>query len=301
MNTSLYFLTTLSSLHIGTGQGMDDIDLPVSRDAVTGHPDAPGSALKGVWRDHALASAADSSESGALVHGAFGREDETGPDYAAAVSFGDGRLVLLPVKSYHGTFAWVASPISLRGLRRLQERCGKVSVPSVPVSLPAAAVAHGSAVAKNSRLALHEFDLPLASEPAHVEAAQSWAGWLAPLLFALPEDQSAFVSRFAILPDEVFDFLCESALPVMARNCVGPLGIVKTGALWYEESVPAEALFAGVLTAVDGLGEYRALKAGDFLRHLTARPVTLQVGGKATTGRGFVRLSFPSAAEGGVA
>lgn len=291
MTTLPYFLTTLSSLHIGTGHGLDDIDLPVSRHPITGHPDAPGSALKGVWRDHAKAIPGTDSS---LLNGAFGQSHDTQADFASAVSFGDGQLVLLPVKSFHGTFAWAASPVSLRGLRRLFERAGLgKDLPSVPASLDGAAVAQGSVLigVNQPRLALHEFDLTLANEPA----AQTWAEWLAPRLFADHADRTAFCSRFALISDEAFDFLCETALPVSARNRIGPNGIVDNGALWYEENVPAEALFAGVLTAVDGLGEYRQHRAADFLRYLSAQPVHLQLGGKATTGRGFVRLSFPTA------
>ena len=289
MTSRLYFIQTLSSLHIGTGQGADDIDLPVSRDPVTGYPDIPGSGLKGVLRDEL--KQADR----ALTDAALGAEDAQGNDAASAVSFGDGRLVCLPVKSLHGTFAWLASSESLRLLGRALDRCGITKPGDVP-ALPRCSIAltdESALSGDRNTVVLNEFSLSTADD--QTAAVTAWAEWLGSRLFTETADLNAFTARFGVVESSVFDFLCEAALPVAARNRIGPNGIVEAGALWYEEYVPAEAIFAGVLTAQHGLGRHSIHKAPALLAHVAGATSErfLQLGGKATTGRGFVRLSFP--------
>lgn len=288
MTSRLYFIQALSSLHIGTGQGADDIDLPVSRDPVTGHPDIPGSGLKGVLRDEL--KAADR----ALTDAALGAEDAQGNDAASAVSFGDGRLVCLPVKSLHGTFAWLASVESIRLLGRALDRCGITKPGDIPTVPRGIALTDESALSGDMKtVIINEFSLSVAEE--QTAAVTAWAEWLGSTLFTETADIHAFTARFAIVESLVFDFLCEASLPVAARNRIGPNGIVESGALWYEEYVPSEAIFAGVLTAQHGLGRHSMHKAPALLAHVAGSTGErfLQIGGKATTGRGFVRLSFP--------
>ena len=53
MNTRIFHLHALSALHVGTGQGIGAVDLPIARSRATNLPLVPGSALKGVLRDEA--------------------------------------------------------------------------------------------------------------------------------------------------------------------------------------------------------------------------------------------------------
>src|SRR5690606_14440646 len=105
MKARLAFVHALSPLHAGTGQGVGVIDLPIAREKATGIPYLPGSSFKGVLRD----ACSDRST----------REEVFGPDtaspqsHASSVAFCDLRLLLLPVRSVAGTFAWVTSPYIL--------------------------------------------------------------------------------------------------------------------------------------------------------------------------------------------
>ena len=53
MQTKIFHLHALSALHVGTGQGVGVVDLPIARAKATNLPLVPGSALKGVLRDEA--------------------------------------------------------------------------------------------------------------------------------------------------------------------------------------------------------------------------------------------------------
>ena len=51
MEALLLFVHALSPLHVGIGQGVGLIDLPIAREKATGLPILPGSSLKGALRD----------------------------------------------------------------------------------------------------------------------------------------------------------------------------------------------------------------------------------------------------------
>src|SRR5437762_11417803 len=109
MNARLTFVHTLSPLHAGTGQGVGVIDLPIAREKATGIPYLPGSSLKGTLRDLCTHQRKED---------VFGPPTSNAGDYAGSAQFSDQRLLLLPIRSLKGTFAWVTSPYLLERLSR---------------------------------------------------------------------------------------------------------------------------------------------------------------------------------------
>jgi CRISPR-associated protein Cmr4 len=109
MESRIYHLHALTALHAGTGQGTGVIDLPIAREKATYLPVVPGSSLKGVLRDE-LQGTLNEEESLAL----FGPVAENASEHAGALSVSDARLLCLPLRSIHGTFAWASCPMVLR-------------------------------------------------------------------------------------------------------------------------------------------------------------------------------------------
>lgn len=306
MQTKLVFLQTLSGLHCGIGRGVSDIDAPTARDMVTGHPVVPGTSFKGVLRDQFSSGVqADASKQPKFL-AAFGPDNKsqaTGVDLAAAASFGDLRLLCLPVRSYFGTFAWVTSPGVLRWFQQDAQRTGN-SITAGPLALAGAPnyecgctatsvlrmPANPNSADLSGKVLLEELDLEIkVSEEINTTL---WAtaicqkAWPADL-----DTQNTFSGRLLIVHDEIFDYLCETGLPVIARNRIGEQGVAERGALWYEEQVPHEAIFWGLLHVDDARGPTR-VSAADLCAYLTSRAVEVQIGGDATTGKGFVRVTF---------
>jgi CRISPR-associated protein Cmr3 len=87
--TRLILLHALTPLHVGTGQAVGNVDLPIAREKATGFPIVPASALKGVLRDNF------NNQSWATQ--AFGDTDQAG-----AWVFTDLRILCLPVRSFFG-------------------------------------------------------------------------------------------------------------------------------------------------------------------------------------------------------
>ena len=109
MNARLTFIHAFTALHSGVGQGAGIIDLPVAREKSTGIPYLPGSSLKGALRTRCKARGMEQD-----CYEIFGPENvEDTNANASMIQFTDQRLLLLPVRSLAGTFAWVTSPYIL--------------------------------------------------------------------------------------------------------------------------------------------------------------------------------------------
>jgi CRISPR-associated protein Cmr4 len=297
METRPYLLHALSPLHAGTGQSVGLIDLPIARLRATNIPFVPGSSLKGVLREarRSLPQVEWEALFGPLreVSGAAGDEPREG-DHAGALVVGDARLVALPVRSFLGTFAWVSSPLLLELARR--DLAGLEGLPGRMKRLPGTGARVGAesitVSPRQRRLLLEDLDLETRVEPA----VDDWARFLAR---TWPEEEEGLRERLAVVDDETMSFLLETATQVETRVRIDSgTGTVVSGALWQEESLPAETLLVGVLAAGRSLRRGTELSATEVLERALEGTALLQLGGKATVGRGRCRLAaWPTASR----
>lgn len=307
MDTRVYLLHALSPLHAGTGQGVGLIDLPVARMRATGIPFVPGSSIKGVLRaDFSPDDApAPEREKHTAIYGPLrdrskqGPEGDTDLDHAGALVVGDARLLALPVRAFLGTFAYVSSPLLLELARRdchdpsgaPKERLALAEKSRAFVADPSTALN-----ARAGRIYLEELNLKLEPEPK----LREWIDWIVQAL--PPAEEALFRQRFVVVDDDIMDFLCQTATQIDTRIRLNQeRGTVEQGALWTEESLPAETLLVGVLAATSSLRRGVELSAQSVLDHalpLRGEPKLLQLGGKATVGRGLCRMmSWPGEAR----
>ncbi len=246
-HTRLYWLHCLSPTHAGVGRGLGYIDLPIDRDTVTGWPIIRGSSFKGVWADHFQATEGNRKKD-PLLKAAFGITGSDSESNSGALMPTDARLVCLPVRSFRGTFAWATSPLCLQMLRRTLELAGMNQLPAAPsAALPDNEAHHAqqSALVEQKTIYLEELDFQAVACPTATE----WGNWIGTCVFG-PDDPwaSEFRKRFVVLPDQAFDFLCETATEVYTRVRINDDSkTVEPGALWTEEALPAETLLMGVI------------------------------------------------------
>lgn len=286
----LYMIQAMTPVHIGSGTGIGFIDLPVMREITTGWPVAPGSGIKGVLADKY--QAADASKREGALKAAFGGgvvENST----AGSLVFGDARLVCLPVRSLYGTFAWATSPLALLRFLGDLKLVGKgAGTPVIPTPDKGKALVTDTTGLKSTDGNVYIQDLDLLAE-ASPQASQ-WAAKLASLLWAAGDEWVAeFKKRFTVLPDDVFDFLCETGMEVVARIRIdSETKTVANGQLWYEESWPAETVMTGIVWCDKVLGSHPGVTAETLMTAYCSGETPLQIGGKATTGKGRVRMRF---------
>ncbi|MGZ5481485.1 MAG: type III-B CRISPR module RAMP protein Cmr4, partial [Pyrinomonadaceae bacterium] len=194
MTAQLLYTHALSPLHAGTGQGIGVIDLPIAREKATGLPFLPGSSVKGSLRDVC------SDDRRANL---FGPDKKNNPElHAGSVQFSDQRLLLLPVRSLKGTFAWVTSPYILN---RFVRDAGDADADGLakPVPNPASNnniqecfVIEGNKLEMGGKIYLEELDLTVNADKSQ---AREWADVFASEIFS-GDWQRYFKERFCIVP-----------------------------------------------------------------------------------------------------
>lgn len=298
-NTHLYFLHALSPLHAGTGQGTGVIDLPIAREKATGIPYLAGTSVKGVLRDSDKLGIPNEDQS--LFFGPNINNNEKPEENAGAAIFSDARLLLFPVRSLRGTFAWVTSPYILnRFARELKEVQGlPISFPTEPLIWEERQAIY---VAKPNHLTLEKPDTTeqwvvledLDLKYHNSTQAKTWFDTLKKILDG-SHTTHLLNNHFALVHDDVMNFLLRNATEIVARIRLNPdTKTVAQGALWYEESLPAETLLTGVIMAqsVKQRGDkgrsYTAKQVAEHLSNL--QPQVMQFGGKSTVGRGLCKF-----------
>lgn len=284
-----YFLFTRTPLHVGAGQSVGYIDLPIQREAHTRIPIVPGSGLKGVLRDHPeLKPDAD------MLFGKATSDGES-QSYAGTLLIGEARVLAFPVRSAKGCFAWITCPLMLsrysrdvtidnfpsaKGLDTVQEgEDGSVTVLA------------GTKVTEKKKVVLEEYTFT-AAPPAQDDVRAKWEEHLLKILqnervWQLLKD------RLVIVPDGIFSFFVQSACEVAQHVAIDDdTGTAKARALFNQENCPAETLFYGMM-AGQKINGHNPAGSLSKLRALDGKAI--QLGGNETTGLGWCTftLNYP--------
>lgn len=321
-----FFIVVETPLHAGSGQDLGIVDMPVQRERHTGFPKIEGSGLKGSIREvfeglrdietskwHAeniykklkeifpnIDEEWKIKENGTkfeeAISLAFGPEN--GDAHAGALGFTDARLLLFPVKSMKGVFAWITCPkVIARFIEdlRLCKDSGAIkehfwdnkNIPSKNT------VANLGELGIKGKIILEEYAFDVKQD----ETTKQFAENLSKLL-GIKEIKDKFV----VLSDDDFrDFVNLSTEVITRTKIDNETGTVQSGALFTEEYLPAETVLysltlttpifnkdKGIFKAKDGKKEEELVM--DFFEK--GIPEVIQIGGNATIGKGIVRIKI---------
>ncbi|MBQ7594473.1 MAG: type III-B CRISPR module RAMP protein Cmr4 [Synergistaceae bacterium] len=284
MNKINYWIHAITPLHVGAGRGLGYIDMPIVREKVTNWPYIPGSSIKGVIADYYGASDEDirSKEEHRDLKAAFGTTGTDDNCAAGALVFTDANILCLPVRSFYGTFAWITSPFCLRRVKP------DLNLPDFSENICAFVTDNSKLIGRSKKLYLEDLDLTAQKNNEASEIAND----IASSLFSENKEwQKIFTERFAIISDDFFTFLCEAGTEVNAHIRINEkTGIVAEGALWYEEALPVESILTGQIWCDKVF--VKGITSQDLFERFCSGTITLQIGGKASTGKGFVRCIF---------
>lgn len=296
MATRLTLVHAMSPLHAGTGQSVGAIDLPIARERPTGIPLVPGSSIKGALR----ARCKDPQ----WRRDIFGPETTGASEHAGSVQFSDVHLLLLPVRSMAGTFAWVTSPYLVQKFARTAHEA-KLSPPKIPTVSARESCSILSDTLRlpgsGGKVVLEDLDFTASIETKESPLG-SFVGTIEKILFPdLSSDAEAWrrslAKKVCLVHDDVMSFLLETATEVTARiRLDNDTKTVAKGALWYQEALPGESVLTGLVVAsgVQAANGRSERTADDLLDHVTSLTESLvQLGGKSTVGQGscLVRIA----------
>ena len=106
-------------------------------------------------------------------------------------------------------------------------------------------------------------------------------------------DAKQLTEQLVVINDDHFRYFCRAAIPVQTRIAIeSDTKVVKQGALWTEESLPAETVMYNCISfsnARNDLPHDAETIRDSFFTHLLQNTY-LQVGGNATLGMGWFSL-----------
>jgi CRISPR-associated protein Cmr4 len=279
----------ITPIHVGSGQDVGLVDLPVIRERTTGHPFLPGSGIRGALRDRC-------EKDVLLTRRLFG-DDRDGAISAGCLSFLDAHLLLFPVRSVPGPFVWITCPFLIerygRLLRELTGIATRLAAPSAPP-------ATGTCLGIKDPIYLEEYPFQPGTE------TWTWNGHL----------DGVDPSRVVLLGDADFLHFARHATIVRQRNRLSTAKTVLGSNLFSVEMVPAESWFFGFAGATqERLGEPEEKKepltppapmdketAAQKLRELltgseTGDETHVILGGDESVGLGITRMLWKEAAR----
>jgi len=288
---AMLFLYAETSLHAGSGTRLGIVDLPIQRERTTGYPMIQASGLKGCLRD----GADGDSQKVKII---FGPDTQQASDHAGALSVGDARILLFPVRSLVGVFAWITSQNVLVRLKREAEMTG-LSGSWNPVGPPndgTALVADGNILIANGKVVLEEFAFTAQTD----KRVNEIANWLKDKALPAGDEyacwRDALEKRLVILPENAFRDFVQLSTEVIARVRIDDTRkTVERGALWTEEHLPSETLLYSTLFASKPRVQNPPSDLQDAAAVLNFVKAAidgkrLQIGGDATVGRGIVKV-----------
>lgn len=307
-------LYSVTPVHVGSGAELSVVDLPIQRERHTGFPVTWGQSLKGVlrgsfrrlelsgklkinsksWEDVArklygekaddyIKKVKNGKRDPPLTEIIFGPSTEAASEHAGAISIGDAKVLLFPVRSLKGVFAYVTCPLVLERLKRDLELIGKKLNYNIGLIADRALVSENSSITVDDNVVIE--DIVLKAENRDLSQLMSVIGEISPIEI----DES----RVTIIPNDVFTNLVQTATEIVARVKINAeRGTVETRALWYEEYLPSDTLLYSVIAVGKPKREIDGLSTADgLIQELEAFDGKfIQVGGNETVGKGFVKL-----------
>ena len=266
MKAELYTITTLSNLHVGSGNiNFDVIDNQVQRDKITNLPNINSSSLKGAFREHFVAKNGETN----MVKYIFGGTSNQSNAQAGAYSFFEANLLTRPVRSSVKPYFNATSP----------------------------------SVIKNFLNTCETFNIDLDSDLKAELKKFSELNPAKPLIFediadVILEDEKAEYKNFDT--SKLKDFLGENLalfndkdfqeldLPVLARNYLEN-GISKN--LWYEEVVPKGSKFTFIIVKPTNIDpKDKDQKIDGFENTFNKEGELVQIGANKSIGYGFCKV-----------
>lgn len=284
-----FLLHAITSVHPGSGSEVGLVDLPIQREQHTGFPKIESSSLKGALRYTVSNLLKDEKEKEKLEL-VFGSEPGKGNDkktIASAIAFSDARILLFPVKSMRGVFAWITCPLVLKRFND-EMVLNQTGVEALPVPEPNT-VSSPKVLVSKGNIILEEYSFSVKEDEQTAKLAEKLDSYIkgpAPLNMK---------DRLVVLEDDEFTDFVRLSTEVNPRIKIDPkTGTVGDRALWYEENIPPETIFYSLLY----IGHVRAQNSPEFNTAEDVEkfvldenyvPSVFQLGGNSTIGHGMMR------------
>lgn len=317
MDTLPLFIITTESTHVGSGSDIGFIDNPIQREKHTGFPKFESSGLKGALRDSCSAKMGVSAKERKTDNEHQDIRILFGPpagEAAGALSFTNATILLFPVKSMKGIFAWVTCPWVLKRFQTFMRATSPFSnfqIDNIPPMIRDDEAIFGAALdfTGSGNAIIDEYVFKKLDHTLSVKSTQeqnvSLSKWLADNIYtkSLSSDfASDLLSKLIVVNDETFEYFSKMGCEVNTRNAIDPaMGSVIQGALFNVEYLPPDCVLFSLVKAEAGFTtNFKNVSSEDKANYATSTqvmnlfegmlPRTFQIGGDKTIGKGMSNL-----------
>lgn len=303
---NILFLMNQTPLHAGSGDSLGIVDMPIQRERHTSFPKIEASSFKGCVREH-FERDSNLGEKHPKVLAAFGDEGVGNEgSKAGALGFTDARLLLFPVKSMKGVFAWITCPKIISTFNEDLKLAGH----EIQFDLNKAnrAAIGNNLTLNNKNIVLEEYTFAVNENTGAKNEVNDFGEWFALNLY---NGDGFFAEKLmtdiVVLENDDFKDFVNLSTEVITRTRIdNNTGTVADGALFTEEYLPAECLMYSLVLTAPEFAKKEAKKEFEteqdlktfFKDFITENPV-LQVGGNATLGKGITKAIFVEPKNGG--
>jgi CRISPR-associated protein Cmr4 len=306
--TKPLFMIMDTPLHAGSGDDTRAVDLPIQRERHTQYPKIESSSLKGALRESFEAHYEGRHKANKII-ALFGPEDAGS---MGALTVTDARLLLFPVKSAKGVFAWITCNGVLSRLKADLALTAVTSFPDLPAKNEKALVAQGSNLMLQNRttsqphVVLEEFSFETQADTKLTNLAT----WIADNILDASLDywKEKIKTDIVVLPDDDFADFVQLSTEVITRIKINnETGTVEDGALFTEEYLPADSVMYSLCSTVREFFDEGSETNKDKKRTFDSAVQTMeevttilnhklnnifQLGGNATLGKGIIRTKM---------
>jgi len=324
------FMLCETSVHAGAGSELGIVDLPIQRERHTDYPVFYSSSIKGALRfniDRAkgfweifkrqlesdenilIKNLIDVKKFEGTFEAIFGEKENRSDEesYASSIAITDAKILLFPVKSLKGTFAYITCPFVIHRLKRDFAKA-ELELLNMDVNFSIrqgeALVTKDSDVVVNNGVTLEEFTLTASEDDAVNDLAKVLAETILPKDNVYDYLKNKIKRSLVVLSDDDFREFVSQSTEVIARVKIDEKTRTVSGeggeGPWYEENLPAETVLYSLIFAQDVSemaierkkldNQISAEQVLNFLEHVV--PDRIQLGGNETIGRGILAIRF---------
>ncbi|MEW6088969.1 MAG: type III-B CRISPR module RAMP protein Cmr4 [bacterium] len=321
----LMFISAITPLNNGSGEGLGIVDNPVIRERTTQFPIIQSSSIKGVLRDKFGEDASPE------VRVLFGPPSGQGDSHAGAVCISDAQIIAFPIRSLKGAFVWATSPLTLYRFWRNVEMSGfnstfpklknlidKINSSFNNLDSVVLCPSGKNYLEISSKIILEEFPKTIRNSPDLASLLENFAKEIGLKIFT-PVDtflKDEFEKKLVLLTEDSFRYFVSNATEIMPNIKINEKGTTEKGSLRYTEFLPSETILYSLMSyenpklPVDEPDvlkkiENIEIKKSDnsvwkfeskdvFVEALFEQkiPDIIQVGSDETTGKGIVKLKL---------
>jgi len=286
----LMWLYGLTSAHVGSGDNLSYIDMPIQREIHTNFPKIEASSLKG-----SLRNAMRSNGTEEKVNAILGSWDNG--NVASAVAISDAKILFFPVKSAKGVFAWVTCPMTMR---RFMQDCGMLDDCEFGKNLESLDLSDAALTCGSCTLVLNQKKIMLEEAVFESRVDAEFEKWIESSIKYFPTDEimikeEAFKKRVVMVSDDDFEYFVSQSTEVVTRIRINPeTKIIEPGALFTEEYLPPESILYSLLFITDEKKKEGGLTAKEIEKNMgrMIKNNLLQIGGNATLGKGLFKINW---------